>query len=126
LLLNTFTEQDIPRYVALGLPAPGTPGAYIDRVEPRTQARRLPDGPSAPLPAWTRDLPAESWRSLNLGNRAESASRFAAQRLWLDREEEWVIAEWPANRQGPASWWRSNLPTETSLEELVGYALLCP
>ncbi len=66
-----------------------------------------------------------SWRE---GSNSELTSRFARARIRIahqhhkqkqPRPEEWLLIEWPENEDAPIKYWLSNLPEQTSLEDLV-------
>jgi SRSO17 transposase len=66
-----------------------------------------------------------SWRE---GTNHTLRSRFAALRVRVahrdynrtrEREEEWLLIEWPKNEAEPRKYWLSSLPAKTSLRTLA-------
>ncbi|MFJ8313486.1 MULTISPECIES: IS701 family transposase [unclassified Streptomyces] len=53
-------------------------------------------------------------------------SRASAEQGWWDGvlPDLWLLAEWPADAKEPTEYWFSNLPADTKLEDLVGWAKL--
>jgi len=71
-----------------------------------------------------------TWRE---GSRDWQASRFAAVRIRSAHRhqngmppgpEEWLLAEWPRDKEAPCRFWLSSLPPSTSVRQLVKLAKL--
>ncbi|MFK8911478.1 hypothetical protein [Streptomyces sp. YS-3] len=52
--------------------------------------------------------------------------RASSEQGWWDGAlpELWLLSEWPAHADEPSECWFSNLPADTPLEDLVGWAKL--
>jgi SRSO17 transposase len=77
-----------------------------------------------------RTLSPKSWRTVawREGTNQTLSSRFARVRVRaahdnVDREEEWLLIEWPAGEAEPRHYWLSTLPKNTSFRQLVGNAM---
>jgi SRSO17 transposase len=87
------------------------------------------------LEAMATALPAREWKTVRWreGSQGPQQSRFAARRVQpahgharhqAEREEVWVLIQWPADEKEPAKYWLSNLPRDTALKRLVRLAKL--
>lgn len=97
----------------------------------RPPVRRLRDAEHQPLSVEDhaqqldgRRFRRVSWRE---GSKGTLSSRFAAVRVRAAqgdrlRPEEWLLIEWPANRDEPRKYFLSNLPSTTTLSQLVADA----
>ncbi|WP_168787631.1 IS701 family transposase [Paraburkholderia aromaticivorans] len=108
-------------------PPTGQPG------RPRKLLRRAPGHEPVSVKALARGLDASSYRMINWreGTRTILSSRFAAVRVrtshrdyWraTQRDEQWLLIEWPQGDPEPAKYWLATLPEVTSLERLVSVA----
>jgi len=71
-----------------------------------------------------RDRPGgESMTSRFCFVRVRAANRPKKRTPWPPREE-WLIAEWPEDREQPTDYWTSNLPADTEPEQLARLARL--
>lgn len=75
-------------------------------------------------------LPATSWRTVSWreGTNQTLSSRFARVRVRaahdnLDRQEEWLLIEWPRGEAEPRHYWLATLPKQTSFRELICNAM---
>ena len=106
----------------------------------------LPVGPRPkdPLPApkrldqIARELPARAWRKLTWreGTRGPMQGRFARVAIWAshgytqrqhqgERAREWLLIEWPPDKEAPTDYWLAHLGAGTktpTLKCLVGLA----
>ncbi|MFM0705851.1 IS701 family transposase, partial [Paraburkholderia sediminicola] len=80
--------------------------------------------------ALAMQLPANAWQTVTWreGSNAALSSRFAAVRVrpahqdyWrtTQREEEWLLIEWPEGDKEPLKYFLSTAPGEATLEQLV-------
>jgi FOG: Transposase len=76
-----------------------------------------------------RSLAASDWRRVSWreGARGTLASRFARVRVCAaqdnrDRQEEWLLIEWPLGEAEPAHYWLATLPARLSCKQLVQHA----
>ena len=80
-------------------------------------------------------LPPRSWHTIRWreGTRGIMRSRFAALRVRAahrdqkrsqPRDEEWLLIEWPEGEEEPTKFWLSTVPSDASLPDLVGLAML--
>ena len=108
-------------------PSTGRPG------RPRKLLRRAPGHEPASVKALALGLDISSYGVLKWreGTRASLSSRFAAVRVRAShrdyrratqRDEEWLLIEWPQGDPEPAKYWLSTLPDTTSLQRLVNVA----
>jgi SRSO17 transposase len=100
------------------------------RGRPATRLRRDPQQPPPPALELARSLPPRAWRSVSWreGTNQTLRSRFAALRVRAahrdykrtrEREEEWLLIEWPHGEVEPSKYWLSSLPYTTSLRKLA-------
>ena len=128
---------------------------YCVAVEPRAKAwTQAPVGspppaagrpaPKDPLPApkrldqLARELPTRAWRKLawREGTRGAMQGRFARVAIWAShgytqrqhqaaRTHEWLLVEWPPDKDAPSDYWLAHLGSEQrtpTLKRLVGLA----
>lgn len=91
------------------------------------------------LHALASSLPAAAWQTVcwREGSRGPQIGRFAAVRVRVSHgfngtstaadallDEEWLVMHWPEGEKAPTKAWLSNLPADTSLVCLIGYARL--
>ena len=128
---------------------------YCAAVEPRAKAwTQAPVGspppaagrplPRDPLPAprrldeIARELPKAAWRKLTWreGTRGAMRGRFARVPLWAShgytqrqhqagRAREWLLIEWPSDKEAPTDYWLAHLGNATktpTLKALAGLA----
>ena len=85
--------------------------------------------------ALARSLPRKAWRSVRWreGSKGDLVSRFTALRVrpshrdyWRAEPwpQEWLLIEWPENKDEPLKYWLSTMSAETSIAELVDTAKL--
>jgi len=114
--------------------APGTaplpPKPWNGRRNPPTLLRRAPGHEPQAVKALAMQLPANAWQTVTWreGSNAALSSRFAAVRVrpahqdyWrtTQREEEWLLIEWPEGDKEPLKYFLSTAPGEATLEQLV-------
>ncbi len=116
--------------------------ATVFAVPERRQGARGP-APSAPradrkavsIEQFARSLAPEDFQTVSFRGHGKKRlrSRFAFQRITAahpvtrDNEPartEWLIIEWPAGRDAPSDYWISNLPADTTPEQLARLARL--
>jgi SRSO17 transposase len=114
-------------------PLPARPRS--GRGRPPKRLRRDPEHQPLAAEKLATGLPAGAWRTVTWreGTAGPLTSRFAAVRvrpahddfrLGEPRAEEWFLAEWPEDEEGPTKYWLSTLPETATLEELVATARL--
>jgi SRSO17 transposase len=114
-------------------PLPARPRS--GRGRPPKRLRRDPEHQPLAAEKLATGLPAGAWRTVTWreGTAGPLTSRFAAVRvrpahddfrLGEPRAEEWFLAEWPEDEEGPTKHWLSTLPETATLEELVATARL--
>src|SRR5215204_2212588 len=114
-------------------PLPARPRS--GRGRPPERLRRDPEHQPLAAERLATGLPAGAWRTVTWreGTAGPLTSRFAAVRvrpahddfrLGEPRAEEWFLAEWPEDEEGPTKYWLSTLPETATLEELVATARL--
>ena len=85
--------------------------------------------------ALARSLPRKAWKSVRWreGSKGDLVSRFAALRVrpshrdyWRAEPwpQEWLLIEWPENKDEPLKYWLSTMPAETTITALVDTAKL--
>jgi SRSO17 transposase len=95
-----------------------------------TLLRRDPNQPPQSAKEAALSLPSGAWRTVSWreGTNHTLRSRFAALRVRVahrdynrtrEREEEWLLIEWPQNEAEPRKYWLSSLPATTSLKTLA-------
>jgi SRSO17 transposase len=103
-----------------------TPRQIPGRGRPRT--RLVVNGRRPPLPVGevAQRLPPGSFRKVTWreGTNAALSSRFCALRVRAahdrrDREEQWLLIEWPKSEPKPVHYWLCTLPAATPLKALV-------
>ena len=110
--------------------APLPPAAYQGTGRPPKLLRRNEQHQPVSVQQVVLALPASAWRRVTWrgGTRGPQRSRFARVRVraahrdyWRGtlRDEEWLLAEWPASESAPTKYWLSTLPRSTSLRQLV-------
>lgn len=135
------------RQLAYVVQVPGTLSAYPQDVTPETlpyAGRGQPSKPRYRLPrsllrqlvgaAGERAATTVSWRQGADGQ--PLVSRFVALRVrpagrqlrrvarGTELPVRWLLAEWPQGEPEPVKYWLANLPTDTSLQQLVHLAKL--
>jgi SRSO17 transposase len=145
--VNQFRLGLEQRELAYVVQVPGTLSAYPQEVVPETAPYAGRGQPSKPryrqprsslrqlvLAAGERAARTVTWREGADG--APLASRFVALRvrpagLQLRRAARggqlpvrWLLAEWPQGEPEPVKYWLANLPSDTSMVELVRLAKL--
>ena len=82
-----------------------------------------------------RSLPRKAWKAVRWreGTKGGLISRFAALRVrpshrdyWRAEPwpQEWLLIEWPENKDEPLKYWLSTMPAETTIAALVDTAKL--
>jgi SRSO17 transposase len=110
--------------------APLLPSVYKGNGRPPKLLRRDEQHQPVSVQQVALALLASSWRTVtgSEGRAGPLRSRFAHVRVravhrdyWRGtlREEEWLLAEWPASESAPTKYWLSTLPRATSLRQLV-------
>jgi SRSO17 transposase len=100
------------------------------RGRPATRLVRDPHRPPPSLKEVALSLPPSAWRTVSwrAGTNQMLRSRFAALRVRAahrdykrtrEREEEWLLIEWPREEAEPSKYWFSTLSAKTSLKTLV-------
>jgi SRSO17 transposase len=100
---------------------------------PTKLLRRAPHHKPVPVRELAMSLPSSAWKTIvwREGTRKSLRSRFAALRIrtahrdyWSSelRPQEWLLMEWPREEAEPSRYWRSTLPAETKLSDLVRLA----
>jgi SRSO17 transposase len=100
---------------------------------PATRLRRDPRDPPPTAKDVALSLPTGAWRTVNWreGTNQTLGSRFAALRVRAahhdykrhsEREEEWLLIEWPKGETEPLKYWISSLPVNTPLKRLADTA----
>lgn len=122
-----------PPGTAFAIPDVKATGRHAHRLRPTRGERPLH------LHALAASLPAEAWQTVcwREGSRGPQSGRFAAVRLRVSHgwdgtatpvdhllEEEWLVMHWPEGEAAPTKAWLSNLPADTPLVRLIGYARL--
>ncbi len=115
-----------------GSRGPRRPPVRKKRVRGRaaTLLRRDPNQPPQSAKEAALSLPSGAWRTMSWreGTNHTLRSRFAALRVRVahrdynrtrEREEEWLLIEWPHNEAEPRKYWLSSLPAKTSLKTLT-------
>jgi SRSO17 transposase len=76
-----------------------------------------------------KELPSRAWKNIGWRKGSSGAvlrSRFAAVRVTPahgeDRQEQWLVIEWPKREAEPTKYWLSTMAAETSLKALVRMA----
>jgi SRSO17 transposase len=107
---------------------PATPPAQ-SLGRPRTRLLRDEDHQPISVEDLARLLPPQSWEDISWreGTNGTLYSRFARVRARAanedkDRQEEWLLIEWPSRAPHPAHYWLATFPDTTSFEELVRHA----
>ena len=82
-----------------------------------------------------RSLPRKAWKNIRWreGSKGDLVSRFTALRVrpshrdyWRAEPwpQEWLLIEWPADKDEPLKYWLSTMPADTAIAELVDTAKL--
>ena len=135
------------RGIAYVLDVKGATSALPEGAMPETPARK-PGRGRPPVPRYRGPLSSvaelaaavdpDAWARVTWreGTRGAMSSRFLALRVRpanvklrrADPDGElairWLLAEWPAGKDAPTGFWLSNLPADTTLEQLVELAKL--
>lgn len=101
---------------------------------PRPSAQR-PDREHRSMRALAASLPAEAFQAVafrttegeQLSSRFAFCRVIAANPVTRERQpprQEWLIVEWPADKDEPTDYWLANLPADTSPERLARLARL--
>jgi SRSO17 transposase len=104
------------------------------RGRPATRLRRARGHEPFSVKKLAFQLPRGAWRTLTWrqGSNAPLRSRFAAVRVraahqdWLrseQREEQWLLIDWPESEPEPVHYWLSTLPASTKLRTLARTAM---
>lgn len=102
----------------------------------RSRTRLRPDRKPEPVQKLVERLASEHMQTVTFrsapGNGEPLTSRFIFARVkalkrWgngaqQEPREEWLIAEWPEDQEGPTDYWISNLPADTPPEQLARLA----
>lgn len=117
-----WPPESRPRTLPRPKGAKGRPRTrYVDRAHPPETIAAL---------AARLSYRRVTWRE---GSRGWQASRFAAARVRTAHrhlncappgQEQWLVAEWPQDKDAPCRFWLSSLPPTTSLRQLVRLAKL--
>jgi SRSO17 transposase len=93
---------------------------------PRTRLLRDADHQPIGVSELARELPESSWETIEWreGTKGALSSRFARVRVRAahedkDRQEEWLVIEWPEGAKEPEHFFLSTLPESTTFPELV-------
>jgi SRSO17 transposase len=103
------------------------------RGRPATCLRRDPRHPPLSVRDVALSLPSQAWRTLKWreGTNQTLRSRFAALRVRAahrdykrhsEREEEWLLIEWPKSEGEPLKYWMASLPPNIPVNRLVDTA----
>lgn len=112
---------------------PLPPKRYTGRGRPPSMPRRTRTRQPVSVEALARNLPPSAFQTISWreGTKAPLKGRFAAARVRRAggnegrarlHEEQWLLIEWPAQDAEPLKYYLSNLPADTSLNELVTMA----
>jgi SRSO17 transposase len=87
-------------------------------------ATTAPDRVSAQHQSIHHFVSKSAWDDEREGTKETMRSRFAAVRVRaahgnLDRDEEWLLVEWPLDKEEPERYWLSTLPRSTTMKKLV-------
>ena len=117
--IRQAVEDEVPRGVVVANAVYGADGQFLAglRELPLLYAVGVPS--TAATEKLSIALPQTAWRD---GPGDEVRSRFAAVRVRPPATDEWLLIEWPKDAAHPAQYWRSNLPPETKLEDLIRIA----
>jgi SRSO17 transposase len=85
--------------------------------------------------ALARSLPRKAWKTIcwREGTKGDLASRFTALRVRPSHRDywraepwphEWLLIEWPEDKDEPLKYWLSTMPAETTIAQLVDTAKL--
>jgi SRSO17 transposase len=131
-----MTELGVPYVVGI-VPtilmwAPGSGPRRMDKPMNNTGRRDEPELVSAKKVALS--LPKLAWRTVTWreGSADQLSSRFARVRVRVGYNKlipeklspEWLLIEWPEGEAEPTKYWRSTLPENVSLTQLVDLAKL--
>ena len=118
------------------------PEAIFEVPEPRDggkgrqKTRPRPDRKPEAIGALIANLPAEQFQTVTFRDGPDGepmTSRFCLLRVRAGNEwekasapprEEWLIAEWPEGKDKPTDYWLSNLPADSTPEQLARLARL--
>jgi SRSO17 transposase len=100
------------------------------RGQPATRLIRDPDQPPQSAKEVALSLPSRAWHAVSWreGTNQRLRSRFTALRVraahrdykrTCEREEEWLLIEWPQEEAEPRKYWLSSLPPKINLKTLV-------
>jgi SRSO17 transposase len=122
-----------PLGTVFAIPDAKTRGRRAHRLRPTRGERPLH------LHELAESLPTQAWQTVRWrdGSRGPQTGRFAAVRVRVSHgwngtgtpvdamlAEEWLLMNWPLGEQTPTKAWLSNLPVDTPLVRLIGYARL--
>jgi SRSO17 transposase len=103
------------------------------RGRPATRLRRDPSHPPLSVKDVAVSLPSQAWRTMSWreGTNRTLRSRFAALRVRAahrdykrhrEREEEWLLIEWPKSEGEPLKYWMASLAPNIPVKRLVDTA----
>jgi SRSO17 transposase len=141
--VTEFREELDTRKLPYLVGIPGEPTVWVPDSDPQIPPKTARKGPARARyfdedhpPISVRELSATlsfrkvSWRQ---GSRGWQSSRFAAARIRTAHkhangappgDEQWLLCEWPKDKEAPQKFWLSTLPSKTSLATLVRMAKL--
>ena len=95
---------------------------YAVAVRADTTVRRAPGQRVVRVEHLAKQLKRSEWRTVTWreGSNAKLSSRFARARVRVgERDEEWLLIEWPVGEPEPTRYFLSNLPAKMPLRSLV-------
>jgi SRSO17 transposase len=109
---------------------PLPPKPWSGRGRPTSRLRRDPEHQPVAVKDLALALPVSAWETVTWreGSAGPLTSRFARQRvraahrdqsLEEQRPEEWLLVEWPEDKEQPTQYWLSTLPEDMSFADLV-------
>jgi SRSO17 transposase len=112
---------------------PLLPAPYKGKGRPPVTPQRTAKLQPVSVKALAQALPAQAWQTISWreGTNDTLSGRFAALRVRHAggnagrarlQPEQWLLIEWPADKDEPIKYWLSTLPVGTALNELVAVA----